>query len=177
MIYSYIIIGLCFAFLAIVFAWMFMTSKVHYMMRIGVASVVVFMALVNWNLLTGILGYSVNDYPADKSIIISFIGMKEKKLEYLWIYTAEGPRTYALPYDEEFAKKLQKAQEEAKKRGGYMVYRRNGGTGNGSGDGKEGKQGQGGNGKGVGGKGVKTSFTDDSIPSNVEVIVPLPEKD
>lgn len=179
MIHNYVILGVSMASLGILIAWMFMTSRVHYLIRMTVAAMVVIIALYNWHLLTIIMGYSVNDEPEDKSIILSFFPMKEKKLEYYWIYTPDGPKSFALPYSEKMQKKLEKAKQEAQERGGYMVYRRGKGDGEGDGDGQD-QHGQNSNGRGGnrGQRGDHTNFPDDdSIPSNVEVIIPLPPKE
>lgn len=118
---SYTYIGLMLAALALVSAWMFVSSKHPVALRIGAASVVAALAVAVWLNVTMVLGFAVNGMPPDGSIVYSIVDAKSQGSIYLWIADKSGPRGYRLPYSEELARDLLKAERDAQDEGGVMT--------------------------------------------------------
>lgn len=159
------------AMVVLLAGWMFVSSRVHYLIKIACATVVVVWALILWPLSTELLGYPINDIPPDGSEIVGILFDQPRDHLFLWIITNKGPRGYALPYDETLAKLLQQAQERARQGNGRLIWHI-GGDGHGFGFGF-GIPGVGNNGHG-GGTGIRR---DEHLPNVIIDVVPvLPPK-
>jgi hypothetical protein len=171
---EYITIGVILAVIALLAGWMFVTSHVHYSLKLIATAIIVGLSIYNWTLFTSIMAYPINDLPPDGVTIITMIPLKAKGVDYLWVTDPNdlkhGPKGYAIPHHDHEARRIQQALEQARVQGGSVIYHRPKGKGKGK-DGEGEGEGEG-NGKAGGAKGNvtgkdSTEFGDDSEGSNV----------
>jgi hypothetical protein len=163
------IVGLIGVVLLLIAAQMTITSKVHYVVKMAFAALAVIGALTGWTITSGLLGYPVAGTPKNDEMILSFVFNTQAKRIYIWVLENGEPRAYFMPLDDNLAKKLTDAQEQAEKSGGHMKWH-DGGSGNGP-PGKSGDP-----------NGSTSSGGDGSIPSDhtgiqIEVVPALPNKE
>ena len=192
MMNTYLLLGGILSAIALTAGGMFIFSKAHYLMKIGLATAVVVMSIVAWSISVAAFGYAVDQIPHDKSRILALDLDKPGGFIYFWIAQKDGPRAYRIPYTDKMGKDLAEAEAKAKATGGIMLFRDGkkkqdgngqGGTGKGNGDGTEkGGKGNPGNSTGkFGGKGqsyggAPLGGDDATVGVTIDVIPSLPEK-
>ena len=193
----YTLIGIIFALMSLGSAWMFIATRYHYLVKIVAISLVVAGTIFCWSSVYALIGFSIQGYPEDGSVVLAFNPDKPHDVIDMWVRDkiAGKARGYVFPYDDKLLKALKEGSEKAKKGNLVMKFYRHppkgtdgdgaGGKGQGQG-GKEGdskgKQGQGGK-PGKGGKGERNSdeqsiFGDDIGPGfDIRLTPGLPSKD
>ena len=179
---SYFVLGCLLVSICLLMSWMFIWSRVHYLIKIGAGSAVVAASIYVWILLTAVMGYPVHQFPPEGSTILAFSLDKPDKSIYLWIYGSPQPRAFQIPYTDKTAEGLVDAQRRAQQTNGRMIFHSGKNGEAGDGDAEEGEEeGKGGHGKNRGkrqGHGGFGFFDDDSqIPVTVEVKPNLPPKE
>lgn len=116
---SYYILGLLMACSALLSSWMFIASKAHVSAKVILTVVLVAISLGTWKELNNIMGYPVNDYPKDGSLVISHIIID--KTAYVWVFEEDQPRAYKFIVTDEELKKLREAEGLG---GGMMIFYR-----------------------------------------------------
>jgi len=152
---------------------MFITSKVHYGLKVLASSAVVALSIYAWTIAVSAFGYAVPSYPPDGSVIVALAFNNREGTVAFWVMAPGGLRAYIASMDEYTAKKLKEAEDQARREGGHMVFHF--GKGNGE---KEQKD-------VVGGKRADenkghfgTDITSDANPPpvRIDVIPSMPEK-
>ncbi len=128
MIWSYPVIGIDLAVMALLAGWMFVTSRTHYLVRAGAAIAIVVMSAHIWVSANALRGYAVPGLPKDGDGLIGFALRQETDQIYFWIDDQKGPRVYVVPYTKELAKMLASAEDEAVSGNGRIVFRLKKGT-------------------------------------------------
>jgi hypothetical protein len=118
---GYTYIGLMLAAMAVVSAWMFVSSKHPVTLRVIAASIVAVLAVTVWLNVTAVLGFAINGVPPDGAVVYSIVDAKREGSIYLWIADKSGPRGYRLPYSEGLARDLLRGEHDAQDNGGLMI--------------------------------------------------------
>jgi len=191
---EYLTIGILSAILVLIISWMFATARHHYIIRCVTAVIVLGLVIANWLLIADIIAWPINDYPPDKTYLISSIPSSQKHINYLWIVDPHqldrGPRSYIVPFVEEEVKQQKEAFKQARKEDAIVIYHRpkrlkgKSGTGDGDDDSDDGSGGSGkskGKGKGKSGQDEKNGGTqfrnDEGNGGTATVQSQLPSKD
>lgn len=163
---DYINIGVMLTTICLIAAWMFVTSRQHYTIKMVAAVIAVVLAIGIWSKSTALIGYPVNDFPPDGSVVLA---LETDNSEIAFWIEGKPPRSYAIPYDPDLARAMQKAQDEARNINGRMIFHRNM---------KSGGKRKGGDGQAGGGQaaGDGTRFQDNSQPVYIDVVPAMPDK-
>jgi hypothetical protein len=191
MMNTYLYLGGLLTAICLLAGGMFISAKVHYLVKVALAAFVVALSVYAWSVAVAVLGYPVNGYPQDGSIMLSVGIDKKQNAIYFWIREKDGPRAYKVPYSEGLGQQLAEAQAKAAASHGIMVFhskkKGKGGQGNSQGGDGDGEGGDGVNGAASGqgklgtkakGYGAAPGFDDDSaIMVTIDVIPSIPAKD
>lgn len=169
---DYINIGAMLSAICLIVAWMFITSRHHYTIKMVASVIAVALAIGIWTQSTALIGFPVHGLPPDGSVVLA-LQVDSSEIAF-WI-DGRPPRSYVIPYDPELAKKLQSSQDQARATGGRMIFHidgKSGGNGSGGKDANGGQSGQGG--RSPGGNG--TRFEDNSPRVHIDVVPAMPDK-
>jgi len=122
MINSYYLIGGILAGMCLLASLMFITSKVHYGLKVAASSAVVALSIYAWTVAVSAFGYAVPGYPPDGTVIVGLDLNERGGTVSFWVMDKGGLRAYVAPYEEYVAKKLKEAQEQAELVGGRMIF-------------------------------------------------------
>ena len=145
---TYYIIGMVFAGMSLLSAWMFIATKYHYLIKVTGISVVVLATIYCWSTAYSLLGYPVEGYPSDGSVILGFDPEKTKGTIDMWVRDNDTgvARGYIFPYADKLHKAMKEGSEKAQKENGVMKFYRHPKEGEGGEDGQGGQGGKGGKG-------------------------------
>lgn len=190
---TYLLLGGILSIIALVAGGMFIASRTHYLVKVGMATLVVAMSIYAWSISVAAFGYAIDAYPHDKDRILAMEINKKEGFIYFWIAQKDGPRAYRIPYSDKTGKDLAEAEAQAKATGGIMLFSMGkkkqkdgsgqGGSGHGTGNDQANKGNGKDNGNGGHGGGAAHSYGGapmggDAAPVDVtiDVVPSLPEK-
>ena len=122
MMTRYFQLGVQLALVCLLASGMFIAARVHYLLKIGLATVMVGLLVYSWAIAIDLLGYPVAGYPKDNSVLIDVNVDRSAKAIYYWVKEKDGPRAYVVPYHEDQSNKASEAKAKATQTQGQMVF-------------------------------------------------------
>lgn len=124
---DYAIIGMLLSGMGLLAAYMYLASRVHYLIKITLAITVVVLAVYTSWAMQDLYGYPVPSVPRDGSVILALDIDKPHNVIAFWVEEEHQPRSYAVPYDPALARMLLDAAARAHDAHGRMVFHLHGG--------------------------------------------------
>jgi hypothetical protein len=122
MMSHYFQLGAQLALVCLLASGMFIAARVNYLLKIGLATVVVGLLVYSWTIAVDVLGYPVAGYPKDNTVLIDVNVDRNANAIYYWVKEKDGPRAYVVPYHEDQSNTASEAKAKAKQTQGQMVF-------------------------------------------------------
>ena len=122
MMSHYFQLGAQLALVCLLASGMFIAARVNYLLKIGLATVMVGLLVYSWAIAIDVLGYPVAGYPKDNSVLIDVNVDRSAKAIYYWVKEKDGPRAYVVPYHEDQSNKASEAKAKATQTQGQMIF-------------------------------------------------------
>ena len=122
MMSHYFQLGVQLALVCLLASGMFIAARVNYLLKIGLATVLVGLLVYSWTIAIDVLGYPVAGYPKDNSVLIDVNVDRSARAIYYWVKEKDGPRAYVVPYHEDQSNKASEAKAKATQTQGQMVF-------------------------------------------------------
>ena len=120
---DYAIIGMLLSGMSLLAAYMYLASRVHYLIKIALAAATVALAIYTSFAMQDLYGYPVSAIPKDGSEIVALLIDKPNNVIAFWVEESNQPRGYAVPYDPVLARLLLDAEARAHDAQGKMILR------------------------------------------------------
>ena len=122
MMSHYFQLGVQLAVVCLLASGMFIAARVNYLLKIGLATVMVGLLVYSWTIAVEALGYPVAGYPKDNTVLIDVNVDRNANAIYYWVKEKDGPRAYVVPYHENQSNTASEAKAKAKQTQGQMVF-------------------------------------------------------